>query len=119
MAGFFSPAAAFVTGFANQANENIERGRMEDRQNDLIWANKFEKGKAEYEKEQKDTKEKTKLYNTLLGMVNNDPKAADIAFQAIQLNPKNAPQIMNWVQDAVDKGATSFKAGPDYQSSTL
>ncbi len=122
MAGFFSGAGfgAFVKGFADQATENIERGRAEDRQNDLIWANKFEKGKAEYEKESKEAKEKTKAYNTLLGMTNNNQKLADAAFLEIAGNPKKIGDAYEWIARQMSGGGSrAFDAEPGYQSQSL
>lgn len=112
--GFFSPVSAFVTGFANQANENIERQKLEDRENDLIWANKFEKGKAEYEKERKEASEKTGFYNTLLQTFKGDQKAADMAFQIAKQNPKNTLQAISWVAENIKPGENS-----NYQSTSL
>jgi hypothetical protein len=95
---------AFVTGFANQANENIERQKLEDRENDLIWANKFEKGKAEYEKERKEASEKAKYYNTLVDTFQGNKKAADLAFQLSKQNPKGAMQAISWVNENASAG---------------
>lgn len=114
---FFSPMAAFVTGFANQANENIQRQNAEDRQNDLIWANKFEKGKAEYEKENKDAKEKTKFYNTLVDTFGGNQKAADLAFQVAGQNPKNSMQAISWVSENIAAGKLAQPEG--YQPTSL
>jgi len=97
--------AAFVTGAATQANENIERGRLEDRQDDLIWANKFERGKAEYEKERKSASEQTKFYNTLMKTFGNNAEAADMAFQISGKDPKHAMQAISWVSENLQKGA--------------
>lgn len=119
MPGFFSNAGirGFVTGFANQANENIQRQRDEDRQNDLIWANKFEKGKAEYEKERKDSTEKTKFYNTLLDTFGGNAKAADLAFQMAGQNPKRSLEAITWVSE--NMGAGKLTAPEGYQSTSL
>jgi len=103
--GFFNPMAAFITGAATQANENIERGRLEDRQDDLIWANKFERGRAEYEKERKSASEQTKFYNTLLKTFGNNAEAADMAFQISGKDPKHAMQAISWVSENLQKGA--------------
>ena len=108
---------AFVTGFANQANENIERQKMEDRENDLIWANKFEKGKAEYEKERKDASEKSKFYKTLLTTFEGDAKAADLAFQMAGQNPKRAMEAVAWVSQ--NKASGRITPDPAYQSNSL
>lgn len=124
MAGFMSPglgfatgAGAFIGGFAKQANENIEREHQEERQNDIIWMNRFERGLAEYNKEKETSEFKAKAYNTILNATGGNKKLADAAFLGVLNDPKSYGDYLNWA--IANKDKPNWSAGNDYQSNMM
>lgn len=118
--GFFSPglgfatgAGAFIGGFAKQANENIERDHNEQRQNDILWMNKFERGLAEYNKEKEKVDQQTAAYNSFLRLSKGDQSLAHDAMLAFMANPKDYMTIYNNLKD---KAATEPRDTSGFQS---
>lgn len=122
MAGFMSPGlgfastvGAFIGGAAHQINQNIEQQRNQDRQDDLIWMNKFERSRLEYEKEKETTDSRNQAYNAILQAANGNKQLADQAFIGVGMDPKHYFDAINWIK-ANQAANPGYTGDPNYKS---
>lgn len=117
MAGFFSPGlgfasgvGAFIGGAAQEGNRLINEQRAQDRQDDIIWMNKFERGLSEYNKDKKSADQQAQMYNSFLQLSGGNKQLADVAMNHVLMNPKG-------YEDAVQM-ITTQKNNPQYNNNS-
>lgn len=115
--GYASTTGAFIGGMAGQLNKNIEEQKLQDRQDDIIRYNQFDRGLKEYEKEKDVAEQKTKGYNTILQSVGGNHKMADMLWLQIEGDPKRVGDALTTASQYMSnpKAQQTYAEGQGYQ----